>query len=572
MRKITKVLFGSAAVLATATLVQIATPATADAAAIADDNITVDTATQTITIKKAELGAENNRQIYFGIAKVSSKKEVTAPTKWDVYDTAAATDDQDDLTISLASLKNTADNYIQIKGSADVDPVTILIPKAEKYKATFDPTATNALQVTNAKKDSSGNYPAYSGTPEYRTQYGSWKDVPSGGNPFAAYQEQGATLYLRVPAASTASFESATGYTMKKKKATDTPVTVDVKKAASFASAEFKVSIKKRADAKAVKVDFVKNTLSLQKGYAYRVSLIDKLGDGEFKGGKADNTVDFEKATTVDITETLLASEAKAMIEQKQAANTTGDKKTIESKVAQLKVERAKTPVLTGTIASNDAKVDTDVTLKISDDKKQLTFENATNTIYQVYLRKQSTDPAETDSKAKWTDLKAQSGTGSKAKIGKLKIKLPTSDADLYIRVKGNAKEYTFSSLALSLGKVKYDENAAKAAENANKAIGDAVKELKKTTCPVTINTNKSELVLPVAPTGVSYAWESDKDTIIDNDGKIASGAEAGTVNMTVTVSATNGTSKKVKFAVTVIANEAGNGFEISAVAAGVDA
>lgn len=578
MRKTTKILFGSAAVLATAALVQVATPATAGAEETTNPlagKITVDAATQTVTINKDVLGDGKNRQIYFGIPKVSvkdNKGTVTAPTKWDVYDTVGSS--SSDLVISLASLKNTVDNYIQIKGSADADPVTILIPKAEKYKAAFDPTATNALTVTNAKKDSSGKYPAYTGATEYRTQYGSWKAASLSGNPFAAYQEQGATLYLRVPASSTTDLASVTGvtYAMKKKKATDTPVTVDVKKAASFASAEFKVSIKKRADAKAVKVDFVKNTLSLQKGYAYRVSPIDELGDGEYKGGKSDNNVDFEKPATVDITESLLASEAEAMIEQKQVAKTTGDKKTIESKVAQLKVERAKTPVLTGTIASNDAKVDTDVTLKISDDKKKLTFENATNTIYQVYLKKQSTDPTVTDSKAKWTDLKAQSVKGSKVKNGNLTIKLPTSDADLYIRVKGNAKEYTFSSLALSLGKVKYDKDAADATAAANTKIANAVKELKKTTCPVTIKTDKSGLVLPDAPADVIYTWVSDNATTIDNDGKIVSSAAAGTVNMTVTVSATNGTSKKVKFAVTVVAKEAGDGFEISEVAAGVDA
>lgn len=580
MRKTTKVLFGSAAVLATAALVQIATPATADADTVTnplDGKITVNAAEQTLTVDSEVLGAAEgkNRQIYFGIAKVSVSKStdkgtLTEPKKWDVYDTAGS--NQGALTISLASLKNTADNYIQIKGSENADPVTILIPKAVKYRAEFNPTASSDnLTVTRTTK-TSGKYDSYSGdNVDIRTQYGSWENKKIekvDADTFATYQEQGATLYLRVPA--TKSDDRKTTYVKKVKEGKTTKeVDVTVKQVDSFASAEFKLAIKKRPDASAVKVDFLNSTLSLKKGYEYRVLSEADLGtDVGFVGGKDDKKVDYDKNATVDITKEMLASGAEAMIEQRQAAVTTGEKQAIASKVAQLKITRAETPDVSGIDTANENacldKTVGDVTIGKVDAKKKLTIENASETtIYQVLLQ--------ANDKAKWKDIPVQKTKNSKVTPGKVTFTLTDKATPLSIRVKGDAKAYKLSSLAASLGKVKYDADAIKAeeADKANKAIGDAVAELIKensavagTSDAVKVAEDK-KLTLPKEPTGVIYTWATTNEKLVKKDGTLAdntalasqsfdtSTGEA-TVTLSVTVKATNGTDKKVYFVVTV--------------------
>ena len=255
MKTVNKVLFGSAAVLATAALAQFGgTAKEASAASISKEDITIDYAKQQLIIDE-DITSTTDLQIYAGIATVNAKTNViTEPKAWETYDKSKA-------VIDLSGLKNNKDNYIQIKGNRNSDVITIKIPAVtEQLKAKFD-AVSGVAKVT--KKDKS----EYAGALQFRTQFSDWADFSNTARTFASYTQRGTTLYLRVPANQTESLTDTTTAIVKDK--ANQEVTCLVTK--SFPGSEFKMSVAKTADAPKAKVDYVNNTFSPAKGQEYRV-------------------------------------------------------------------------------------------------------------------------------------------------------------------------------------------------------------------------------------------------------------------------------------------------------------
>ena len=190
MKTVNKVLFGSAAVLATAALAQFGGTAkeasAASAASISAADITIDYAKQQLKVNESrDNTGTKDLQIYAGIATVNAKTNViTEPKSWETYDDSSA-------TIDLSGLKNNKDNYIQIKGNKNSDAITIKIPAVtEKLSAKFD-ALNGVAKVT--KKDKTD----YTGDLQFRTQFSDWADLSNTARTFASYTQRGTTLYLR---------------------------------------------------------------------------------------------------------------------------------------------------------------------------------------------------------------------------------------------------------------------------------------------------------------------------------------------------------------------------------------
>lgn len=257
MKTVNKVLFGSAAVLATAALAQFGgTAKEASAASISAADITIDYAKQQLKVNESRDNTGiKDLQIYAGIATVNAKTNViTEPKSWETYDDSSA-------TIDLSGLKNNKDNYIQIKGNKNSDAITIKIPAVtEQLKAKFD-AVNGVAKVT--KKDKTD----YTGDLQFRTQFSDWADLSNTARTFASYTQRGTTLYLRVPANPAESLTAATTATVKDK--ANQNVTCLVTK--SFPGSEFKMSIAKTADAPKVKLDYANNVYTAVKGQEFRI-------------------------------------------------------------------------------------------------------------------------------------------------------------------------------------------------------------------------------------------------------------------------------------------------------------
>lgn len=266
MKTVNKVLFGSAAVLATAALAQFggtAKEAAAAASSIAADDIKIDYAKQQLIIDE-DITSTIDLQIYAGIATVNAKTNViTEPKSWETYDRSKA-------VIDLSGLKNNKDNYIQIKGNKNSDVITVKIPAVtEQLKAKFD-AVNGVAKVT--KKDKTD----YTGDLQFRTQFSDWADLSNTARTFASYTQRGTTLYLRVPANPAESLTAATTATVKDKANQD--VTCLVTK--SFPGSEFKMSIAKTADAPKVKLDYANNVYTAVKNQEFRIHDDSNFGAG----------------------------------------------------------------------------------------------------------------------------------------------------------------------------------------------------------------------------------------------------------------------------------------------------
>lgn len=543
-----KVLLG-AAVLVTAACTSFFSSATARASEepIEEGKVTIDSARQLLTVDKEVLGPGKNRQIYFGIAKVSvnakeRKGTVTAPAKWDIYDTA---DNSDSLTISLASLKNTVDNYIQIKGSEDEIPVTIKIPKVVSYKAVYDPLAEGGekvFRVVNAKKANNMEIPYGGDKVFYRTPHGSWKEVfidDVDADTFAIYQEQGATLYFRVPAGTESIEEDKTiDYYYKTKSSKETPTSVTVQQAGSFASAEFKMAVAKREDAKPIKVDYLKGTFVLPVGFAYRCNPLSLIGNGKFKDknvGTANKNIPLADGIAVP-------SET-SVLELRREAVTTGKKK-IASKIAQLQLDYPEKPFAEGLTGENGCcgKMIGAIMVGMMNGNK-LTFENTSETdIYQLLVKKDAAAKGPDDAKASWVNIPKATTTNGKTKYGSLTLTIPDG-SELFLRTKGDAKTKKFTSAYASLGKVK-------SAASPDADISKAVTEMKTAGF---LKAENGKIVLPTTIDGydgVKLAWtSSDRRSVsIDVNNTASMGILGSNVFLTAAVSKGSGNIQYVKF------------------------
>lgn len=233
----------------------------ADANQIEPSNVTIDYANQ-----KLMVSASGDTEIIFGVSTVKANKKVGGyvinTSSWDVYENAG-----NGVTIDLSSLNRLKDNYVQIMGELNSEPLTIKIPAVNKdLKANFD-SLTGKVSVTNKKKQPADlpNGAEF----EYRTQYSDWQSYELT-DVLKMYQQRGATLYFRIKASETKRLDTYSQTEILKDADGNS---VEVKTVDSFPGMELKVAVSKLANAPKISINYVNRTMKVPKGILYRIVL-----------------------------------------------------------------------------------------------------------------------------------------------------------------------------------------------------------------------------------------------------------------------------------------------------------
>lgn len=289
----------------------------ASASTIQTKDITIDYDKQQLKI--TESTTTKDLEVYYAVATVKNVKKKDASGKyvvtkvlnaatWDSFDYKAG------LTIDLSKLNRAKDNYIQLKGSKNADPLTIKIPAVRtKVSAKFD--AVNAQVTMNDVTNKKAPVVLVSETVEYRTAYSGWKTYSN--DDLSIYQTNGATLYFRLAAhdSQTVNKTAATATTSDLYDATGNAVSIY--EVGSFPGVEAKVVIGKRANAPKVTVDYNKQQFTLPKNTEYRVVTSSKIN-----AWTAASTTAATKLNLSDIS-SLVGSLTSATLEVRTAATAT---------------------------------------------------------------------------------------------------------------------------------------------------------------------------------------------------------------------------------------------------------
>lgn len=268
-------------VVAAAVAVQFgASAADASASTILPKDVTIDYANQKMTI--TESGTTKDLQIGYASATfkvVKSKVTNDDGTKsvvstntlvaakdaaWEWHDGNSA------ISIDLSSLNRAKDNYIQIKGDKNTDPLTIKIPAINsKVAAVFD--AVNAKVTINDVTDKTHPTPLSSAV-EYKTQYSGWSTYTAGTTKLDSYQYKGAVLNFRLSASANAKVSTATADTTTIPGQTVYPMT------GTFPGKELKVAVPKLANGPKVTANYLTVQFSIPAKTEYRFNTASKLG------------------------------------------------------------------------------------------------------------------------------------------------------------------------------------------------------------------------------------------------------------------------------------------------------
>lgn len=290
--KIKRVLQGTA-LTALAAAAWMGAGSDASAAVSPTGGVTFDGTSLKITAEADDL------EIMTSVASVNTKG--VKISSWDVYEGHTA-------TVDLSKLNVTKDNYIAVK-TDDADAFLVKISAAtKKTKATVDKETAKItkLEVTDGADGSKI---------QVRTALGSYGDADAFGNfDFSNYQYQGASLYIRIPAAIKETITAEASDLGSAVKNDETKY--KVYEVGTLPGKEAKINIAKQANGPKVSIDYLKGTVSIPKKAQYRV-----IKEGDIKliaSGSAISTGDNKATPSVD---ELLGSAAKGVLEVRTAAN-----------------------------------------------------------------------------------------------------------------------------------------------------------------------------------------------------------------------------------------------------------
>lgn len=204
-------------------------------------------------------------------------------TAWDVYEGNIA-------SIDVSKLNVTKDSYIALKTDSMSKPKFVgIAAAAKKTKVTF-----NAGKAQIEKIETTAEY---TGNIEYRTTTGKWTTM-SKNKDLSGYQYQGATLYLRIPAASggETAIKELTDITINKE-STDKE---KVQQLGTLPAKEVKLNIAKQANGPKVALNYVKGTVTIPKGAECRLV--------------ANNTTNAALGTTIDASSKAFATTPGAIL------------------------------------------------------------------------------------------------------------------------------------------------------------------------------------------------------------------------------------------------------------------
>lgn len=189
---------------------------------------------------------------------------------WELYDNTV---EDGGVTVDLSRLKNTNDNYIEIKGNNNSEPIAILFPQVEKsVTASYNAKLGKVEIYSSAAAKKNGEDPITEGI-EYRTATGRWNRIEDmEEHSLAKYQQSGATLYYRLSAQyDTDIIPEETGIPLDVSEEAEEEIGgVPLYTAGSFAGVEKKVTISKLANGPKITVNYVTGQLSLGVGQEYR--------------------------------------------------------------------------------------------------------------------------------------------------------------------------------------------------------------------------------------------------------------------------------------------------------------
>lgn len=377
-----------------------------------------------------KITAENDDlEIMTSVAKVSTKG--VKISSWDVYEGNSA-------VVDLSKLNVTKDNYIAIKTDDAPAFLVKIAATTKKTKVTIDKE-----KATITKVDLSAGT---ADKVQVRTAVGSYGTAKAVGDwDLSNYQYQGASLYVRIPAAPTApTIEEAKLDSAVK----DDTTKYDVYDIGTLPGKEAKVNIAKQANGPSVPVDYVKGKVTIPNKTQYRVVV---KGTALASSSSAVTTQKDPK----NVSE-LLNGAKKAILEVRKAA-TTGKK--CASKWTRVVIEAPKT-FLEDSIAKEFnanaatdgaiAEVTTNGALKIKyatktvkrvESKTGFEITNETKVAFQYYVGDNANTAVDKDIKT----LKAEKGKATLKKEA-------AAGKKIWIRVAGEKKSARWAGEWTELG------------------------------------------------------------------------------------------------------------------------
>lgn len=372
------------------------TALTALAAAAWMGAATVDASASTITTSDIEIwdnvmyvnASSDTAEILFGVGtyKSSATKDNTVKiSAWDVYDGNSA-------QIDLSKLNNTKDVYVAVKTESSA-PIYIKFAAAPKSQKLNYDAEKNTLTIDSIKAGTETNLAATGYNWQYRTSNGSWSplygedsnDVDECGGSkyapattlFSEYQAQGASLYVRAAATSSAlTVDTASGKIKDAAKNTDSDPSYDVYKAGSLPGKETKLNIAKQANGPSVTADYVNKTVKVKKDTEYRVWTAD---DSDKYSLAITTTKASDNGDTLNVADTLLKGASSGVIEVRtvaKSANANGKGSKVASKWTRVELKKTGKIALKNnvSIATTAAVVDADGRIEINKDVKNDKF------------------------------------------------------------------------------------------------------------------------------------------------------------------------------------------------------
>lgn len=282
--------------------------------------ITIDYDQQTMCIE--DNGKDAQLQVGVATYKPATKNKdeyLTVPA-WEIYDNTV---EDGGVIIDLSRLKNTNDNYIEIKGNNNSEPIAILFPKVEK----------GVIASYNAKIGQVGFYISAAAKKEgdtitegleYRTSTGRWTAIENWEeHDISKYQQGGATLYYRMRAQYDGN--SVSGNPAVKLDVTDDAPGeiggVPLFTAGSFAGVEKKVTISKLANGPKITVNYATGQFSLGVGQEYRIfdaNIVTANSLPDFI--PIDEDVTKAQMTSLDLDKPFILELRKAAVDEKSLA------------------------------------------------------------------------------------------------------------------------------------------------------------------------------------------------------------------------------------------------------------
>lgn len=283
--------------------------------------ITVDYDQQTMCIK--DNGKDAQLQVGVAAYKKAAKNKdayLTVPA-WELYDNTVG---DGGVIIDLSRLKNTNDNYIEIKGNNNSEPIAILFPKVEKGVIASYNAKIGQVEVYSSAAAKREGDPITEGL-EYRTATGRWNIIEDmGDHDISRYQQGGATLYYRVGAQYDGSSVSGQAEVrLDVQDAQEEIGGVPLIVAGSFAGVEKKVTVPRLANGPKIAVNYATGQFSLGVGQEYRTF------DADIETASSLSRIDFTpidedagkaQMTSLDLRKPFILELRKAAVEEKSLA------------------------------------------------------------------------------------------------------------------------------------------------------------------------------------------------------------------------------------------------------------